>query len=150
MRVRVYDDWGYTNRVIESMCRLHIKETKIGLTDSTFLRVLNLLEKRFFFSAIPFLYLYTFVESRGNKTKMRSLSATHYFIYVSDEMTYLAENGGLEKIFERIIFYFFSFSSYVRSLFFYYLIGIMYVEFSWRKCVSMCKRQFTDVKENIR
>lgn len=81
----------YINRVIESMCRLHIKETKIGLTDSTFLRVLNLLEKRFSYSLYP---TYIFVESRGNKTKMRSLSATHYFIYVSDEMTYLVENGG--------------------------------------------------------
>lgn len=49
-------------RVIESVCRLHIKETKIGLTDSTFLRVLNLLEKRFFsllpFPFISYIYIY--------------------------------------------------------------------------------------------
>lgn len=109
------------------MCRLHIKETKIGLTDSTFLRVLNLLEKRFFFLYIIYI---CGISWEQNKNEIAFSNTLFYIRFWWNDIP--SWKWGLKKIFERIILYFL-----------YVMLDLA------SQCVSMCKRQFTVVKENI-
>lgn len=89
------------NRVIESMCRLHIKETKIGLTDSTFLRVLNLLEEKVFFLL---LYIRTYIYICGisweqNKNEIAFSNTLFYICFWWNDIP--SWKWGLKKIFGK-------------------------------------------------